>query len=222
VAAERAVRVLMHQCRPELARDAAPRALRERCAALTRSSNRAAGAALPAAPGLLTRQRLVPLALAAGFLMAVGGVFVYQTGASSRLLAAELAADHVKCFGMLNPMLHTHDAAGAVEASMASRFDWHMRLPIQPERAGLELVGARPCLYGKGFVAHIMYRSAGADGDPVSVFMLPEMVRTEEVLEVLGHQASIWSDGGRTFVLVARRPRHEIARLTSFVQTALR
>ena len=38
----------------------------------------------------------------------------------------------------------------------------------------------------------------------------------------MGHQAAIWSVGDRTFVLIAREPRDEVERMTSFVHAALR
>jgi hypothetical protein len=56
----------------------------------------------------------------------------------------------------------------------------------------------------------------------MSLFMLPRRTRREEVVEVMGHRATIWSAGDRTFVLVGREPRAEMARMMSFVQTELR
>src|SRR5262249_19342869 len=102
---------------------------------------------------------------------------------------------------------------------MASRLDWQMQLPDHPERAGLELVGSRPCLYGEGLVGHIMYLP---HCNPISIFMLPQRARPHELVEVMGHQASIWAVGNRTFVLIAREPREEVERITSFVHAALR
>jgi hypothetical protein len=64
-----------------------------------------------------------------------------------------------------------------------------------------------------------MYRHHGV---PVSVFMLPASVRPQEVLEVMGHEAAVWSSGQRTFVLIAREPRQDVERLASFVQASLR
>ena len=99
---------------------------------------------------------MAPLALAAPRVLIVGAAFLYQLTASSEsVMAAELTADHVKCFAM-NRVLGTHDAADVVESSMASGFDWRVRLPTteapatpgQPDGSGLELVGSRPCLYG--------------------------------------------------------------------------
>jgi len=167
----------------------------------------------PAAP-----RRLAPLAMAASLVVVVGGAFVYQaTDKSARVMAAELVADHAKCFAM-NSALGTHQSASVVEQSMAASFDWRMHLPEHPALAGLELVGARPCLYGEGKIAHIMYRH---DGHPVSLFMLPGTERAQEFVEVLGHEASIWCANNRTFVLVAREPRHDVEQIASFVQASL-
>jgi anti-sigma factor RsiW len=141
-----------------------------------------------------------------------------MTEKSARIMAAELAADHVKCFAM-NRVLGTHDAAASVEATMVSSFGWRMRLPEQAARVGLELVGSRPCMYGEGKVAHIMYRH---EGRPVSLFMLPNATRSHELIEVLGHEAAIWCVGNRTFVLIAREPRQEVERIASVVQASLR
>ena len=79
----------------------------------------------------------------------------------------------MKCFAA-NSLLGTHDAPAAVESSMLSAFGWHLHLPEQFDASGLELVGARRCLYGEGKVAHLMYRDQGR---PVSIFMLPKRVR---------------------------------------------
>jgi len=228
IAAEHAVRELIHARRDALACDAAPAALRARCRMAAHPDERAA----PGRKGLRGLFRvlrsgnanslqavLAPYALAASLILIVSGAFVYQaTDKSARVMAAELAADHVKCFAM-NTMLSTHDEASAVQLSMVSRFGWNMHLPDEPSQAGLELVGARPCLYGEGRIAHIMYRH---DGIPVSLFMLPNSSRSNEVVEVFGHEAAIWCVNNRTFVLVAREPRRDVERLASFIQASLR
>ena len=117
------------------------------------------------------------------------GAFLQQaTRYSSRLLAAELAVDHVKCF-TANGVLGTHDAPAAVESSMLSAFGWNLHLPEQLDASGYQLVSARRCLYGEGRAAHLMYHEQGR---PVSIFMLPDRVRPEELVEVFGHEAAIW------------------------------
>ena len=60
------------------------------------------------------------------------------------------------------------------------------------------------------------------DGHGVSVFMLPKTTRPEQFVDVMGHEAAIWSVGGRTFVLIAREPRADVERMASVVQAAMR
>jgi anti-sigma factor RsiW len=225
VSAERTVRELLRARRPALNASCAPDPLHATCAELARlphvATTAASTLAAPARAGVPASwsTRAAPYALAASLALVVGGAFLYQaTDRSARLMVAELTVDHVKCFAM-NSALGTHQPAAAVESSMASSFDWRMRLPVDPSRAGLELVGARPCLYGEGKIAHIMYRHQGR---PVSLFMLPKTARTEELVEVLGHEAAIWCAGNRTFVLIARAPRQDVEHLASFVQASLR
>ena len=208
---ERLAHELVAVRKPALTADTAPAALRARCAACTgvnRSTTQNSW-----------RARLTPYALAASLVLVVAAAFAYPlTARSSRVMAAELAVDHVKC-SLLNSMLGTHHTTALVESSLAADFDWPADLPDQPDRAGLELVGERTCLYGQGRVAHMMYRH---HGQTVSVFMLPDAVREREMLNVLGHRAVVWSVGGRTFVLVAREPVDEVERMASFVQASLR
>jgi anti-sigma factor RsiW len=103
---------------------------------------------------------------------------------------------------------------------MLNWFDWPMRLPSQAtKQAGLELVGSRPCLYGQGKVAHIMYRH---NGQPVSLFMLPKTERAAQLVQALGHQAAIWCEKDRTFVLIARERKEDVQRIASLVQASLR
>ena len=228
VVVEQSVRDLLATRKQALKHECASVSLRERCA----------GAAMPARDAGLKsratydpryvargfsraswRARVRPLALAASLVLAVGAAFLYGvTDRSNRIIAAELVADHVKCFG-LNRLLNTQQQASIVESAMASSFDWHVRLPDRPQQIGLELVGARPCLYGEGRIAHIMYRH---NGHPVSVFMLPNTVRPRDLIDVMGHEAAIWPAGDRTFVLVAREPRTDVERIASFVHASLR
>jgi anti-sigma factor RsiW len=215
VVAEQAVRGLIETRRAALAAESAPVALRARCAESLRAR---AHTALPErrAPW---QSRAVPLALAATLVLAVSWAFLYQlTDRSANALAAELTADHVKCFGLVNALLGTRADPAAIERSMASKFGWTMHLPDAANAVGLTLVGARPCLYARGVVAHLMYRH---NGQPVSVFMLPKTARREDVVDVMGHEAVIWSEGDRTFVLISGEPRAEIAQVTTFVRASL-
>jgi anti-sigma factor RsiW len=229
VAAEQSVHELMQERKTALCHGHAPAILRSRCAAAARFSTagtKSAGAASANAGtgntlrfGRRAWSWMAPLSAAASLVAIVGGAFLYQaTAESSHLLAAELAADHMKCFAM-NAVLGTHQSAETVQSSMASGFGWNMRLPVGAEREGLELVGSRPCLYGEGKIAHIMYRH---NGEPLSLFMLPRTVRPEQLVETLGHECAIWSSQDRTFVLVSRESRADVEKLAQFVNVSMR
>jgi anti-sigma factor RsiW len=211
IAAERAVRTLVRTRQAEL-HTPAPARLRARCEGLVSGQAPAAARAPLAA-------RLAPFALAATLVLIVGGAFLYRmTQISTRVLAAELTADHLKC-AVMNSIAGTAQSPAFVESSMSSRFGWQADLPDHPEEAGLELIGARPCLYGEGAVGHIMYKHQGST---VSVFMLPGSRRPEQHLGVLGHQAAIWSTGDRTFVVIARKSQAELERIAAFIHDTLR
>ncbi len=211
IMAERAVRAVLERRRADLAARPAPAALRGAC---QRLSGRAV---IPVTRAGRTQARFAPLALAASLVLLVGSAFLYQlTDSSATVMAAELTADHLKCFA-LNGALGTHQAPATVEAAMFTGFGWRMHLPANPASAGLELVGSRPCLYGEGKIAHVMYRH---DGRPVSLFMLPKSARAEQFVGVLGYQAKIWCVGNRTLVLIAREPRRQVEQLASYVQAS--
>ena len=237
VVAERAARDLVHARRPALTEGHAPVALELKCRELAVSAathgpdvgrepqrqdvRRASQAAARERPWWSRRLPMGRPALAASLVLIVGAALLallYEaTDRSARVLAAELAADHVKCF-MIDDLLGTRHTPTAVEQSMLSGFGWRLRLPEEFDREGLELVGARPCLYAEGKIAHLMYRYQGR---PVSIFMLPRSERPETFVDVLGHQASVWSSGDRTFVLVERGSRAEVQRMASLVRAAL-
>lgn len=220
VVVERAVRDLMRLRQSALQRECAPDSLRAKCAAQK-------ARAVPEAPrthastprGVTARWRaFAPPAVAATLFLLVAAASVYKvTESSARVMVAELAADHVKCF-LLQGIIGTGERPASVERALAAKFGWLVRLPEQPGRAGLELVGERTCLYGQGWVAHIMYRH---EGHPVSVFMLPKEARKDEVFDTLGHGAAVWSEGDRTFVVIAREPRPDFDRMARFVRAGL-
>jgi anti-sigma factor RsiW len=208
IEAERGVRQAIGRQRPRLLDAAAPQGLRVRCAQVC---GRAADADRRTwqAPAAMW-------ALATSLAILIGGFAVnHATQTSVRVMAAELAADHMKC-ALLNAVLDTDHQHAEVAGRLAAGFGWETSLP---EGAGLELVGARTCLYGQGRVAHLMYRDGAR---LVSVYMLPGAERPEDLVSVLGHREAVWSSGGRTFVLVARQPEAEVARLASFMRATLR
>jgi hypothetical protein len=88
--------------------------------------------------------------------------------------------------------------AGFTERTGAGAND----IPVPPSsaEAGLELVGARRCLYAEGHMPHLLYLVGRQD---VSLFVLEGEARPEATLASLGHRSNVWSVGANTFVLVA-------------------
>jgi len=56
----------------------------------------------------------------------------------------------------------------------------------------------------------------------VSLFMLPRESRADELVQVFGHRARIWSEGDRTFVVIGRESAPEIEEMAALVRTTVR
>lgn len=174
-----------------------PQGLRRRCEAL--ASPRASMARL-AVLGPWWRVRLVPVLLTVVVMVFMTSALLsIATRRSDAVLAAQLTADHSKCFRLVGPPAGDADAA-QIEQLLADRYGWTVHVPPSSPVDGVQLLGARRCLYGDGMVPHLMYR---ARGDEVSLFVLEETTRAPGDLVELGHRSQIWSRGETTFVLVA-------------------
>ena len=51
--------------------------------------------------------------------------------------------------------------------------------------------------------------------------MLPGSIARDELVEVMGHEAAIWSSGDRTFVLDRARAAREVERMASLFKPSL-
>ncbi len=211
VEAERQVRSLLKQRQASFRGECAPVALRVKCATHCGLSSASRG-------GFRWRERVMPLALAATVVLGVaGGVLLYQAARAPRLLAAELVADHAKCFAEPG-LAAAHPSAAVVDAALA-RFGWTGHVPEHLDQEQLELVGVRSCQYGGERVAHILYRH---HDQPVSLFLVPKAVRPERIAGMSGHEYAMWQGDARTYVMVSREPRAEVERLASIVQPSFR
>ncbi|MGE4055001.1 MAG: anti-sigma factor [Vicinamibacterales bacterium] len=219
VAAERSVHELLGARRANLCAMPAPPDLEARC---RQTSPRSVPDRVPVphpASFPAWRSRALPIAIAAMLLIVLAGGAIYRlTQTSVRVMAAELTADHVRCFMLYASPDSPPADPRVVEQSLASSFDWNATLPANPEQAGLKLIGARPCLYAQGRVAHIMYTY---EGRPVSVFMLPDSQRAQDLFDIMNHRAVAWTSEDRTFVLVASEPPETMDRIMRFVHAGL-
>jgi anti-sigma factor (TIGR02949 family) len=174
---------------------AAPPSLRARCVGAV-----PIGDAVPPQTARRRRaRRWLPLSMAATLLLAVGGVFI--AGQQARLeaaFAAQLAIDHEKCFtefGTGHPPLE----AAAAEARLAAVHGVEVAVPRGDAQAHVALVDARTCEYDAGQMAHLLYE---VEGRQVSLFVVPDGSHAERSLEVVGHQARLWSAADVGYVLV--------------------
>lgn len=207
--AERAVRGLVRARASSALQDPAPEWLRARCRRIEEPSPVAAGTPWSWRDTL----RRMPVAATVAFALTV--VLIYLlTVATPTTLAAQLTMDHVKCFTITGDPVEPV-AAEAVEAHLSEDYGWNIEVPGDSRTNALRLVGSRRCLYGKGTIAHILYRHNGA---PLSLFMLPDEVHESEIVEVMGHEAIIWPSGDRTFVLLGSEPREQMQEIARYIQ----
>lgn len=213
VAGERAARQVLHSRRDTL-RTCASQALRTRCANLSRATTpgREASAVL--------RRRWVPLSLAATLVLAVAGVFLVGLSDRVEVFAAQLALDHVKCFKFTPDRIAKGDAV-EVGREWTTRRGWALRVPSSAPEHQLELLGVRRCGSTSGSVAHVLYRWRG---EPLSVYVLPGNIGStqavQSVVNTLGHEAIVWTKEGRTYAVIARGSRDELARVATYVKAA--
>lgn len=145
------------------------------------------------------RARWTAMAAAAGVVLAVCGGFVWATGQSSVLLAAQLTLDHLKCF-VIDGDDRAHGLSPAEgQAHFHHDYGMDVALPAPSTDGRAKLVSVRQCLYGEGWIAHALYR---VDGGEVSLFVIPER-HAAGSLAAFGRHAEVISRGDRTFVVVA-------------------
>lgn len=217
VTEQRTVRAALAATRPTL-RACASEHLRARCAAHARFTGHRVVPFLPAA----AVRRWIPLSVAATLVLAIAGAFLFGLNDKVEALAAQLTLDHVTCFQFAPERLGHADAVIASREWMTKQ-GWPIQIPASSSGADLELLGVRRCSMSGGRLAHVMYKWRG---EPLSVFVLPRTIRTmkdqEEIVEKFGHEAVMWTDGERTYVLLARALPKDLQPLVRYVRANAR
>ena len=162
--------------------------------------------------------RLSAFAAAAMLVLTIGAILLpVATVRSTALLAAQLALDHLKCFTIDGDADGQPIATADAEAALRHDFDLAVTIPPPIPAERLELMAVRRCLYGDGRAAHVMYRM---NGEPVSLFILPGLTSKPAELSLFGHDEVVWTQGGRTYMLVARGGAgNDLSRVASYLRT---
>ena len=207
---ERSGRQVLRECAGRLKSEPPPPGLRSRCDALMQAEAKRSRS---------WSRSLVPVAIVAILLVFTAGtLFSLATRRSDTLLAAQLTADHVKCFKAFDspdaPPLDAHQT----EAALADEYGWKVRIPPGAPQVGLSLVGARRCLYAGGSVPHVMYH---VNGQHVSLYMLDGVTRPPADVVTLGHRSQIWSHGSTTYVLVWPESAGDLTPIANYMKYAM-
>jgi anti-sigma factor RsiW len=206
--AQRAAREVLQARRDDLCESAPPN-LRARCLAASQSVVNSRSSRTPLNPATPGRQHFIlkrlPLAAAATIVLAVAAVFGLGLNNKVQALAFQMTVDHMKCARFNNPSAPAdHVMAGQ---QWASKFGWPITVPPSSEPAGLELRGVRRCGVTDGRVAHVMYQWRG---EPLSLYVLPaKVIEGTSDVERFGHESVMWSQNGRTYVVLARTSRRD-------------
>lgn len=162
--------------------------------------------------------RLTAFATAAIVVLTLGAVLLpVATIRSTALLAAQLALDHLKCFTIEGDADGTPISKAEAEATLRREYDLVVDVPPSLPDERLDLMAVRRCLYGDGRAARVMYR---LDGEPVSLFVIPDLSRPPAELSLFGHDQVVWTAGDRTDMLVARAGlRERLSRVAPYLRT---
>jgi anti-sigma factor RsiW len=146
--------------------------------------------------------RLSAFAAAAIVVLTLGAVLLpVVTIRSTVVLAAQLALDHLKCFTIEGDADGEPMSKAAAEAALKQEFDLTVAVPASIPDERFNLMAVRRCLYGDGRAAHLMYRFGD---EPVSLFVVPGLSRPAAEFSLFGHDQVVWTEGDRTYMLVAR------------------
>lgn len=188
----------------------APAGLQARC----RAATPAAAMAASAAPSRWRWRSSWSIAAAAVLVIAAAVTFLRLSGQSGPVVAAELALDHAKCFALTDVDAKPAELA-TLEQSFEQTYGWRAGIPSGLLAPGVELLEARRCAYHSGQMAHILCR---LDGQPMSLFVLPQGVGRNAEMRSVGQQVVIWGGNERTYALVGEQATPELRRVASAIQ----
>jgi anti-sigma factor RsiW len=201
--------------RRQTLRPSVPGNLRERCAAQRRLAS-------PPVP-VFARTPWVRFSLAATVLLAAGLFVLFGWGSSVETYAAQLAADHLKCFQF------PPDAAAPPDVTLLGKTwqataGWALKVAASTSSEQLQLLGIRQCGSSRGRVAHVFYRWRG---EPLSVYVLnhrfdhgPDAAHDHD-FNKLGEHAIVWTVRERTYAVVASKRLPDLQHAAHYVRRSV-
>ncbi len=201
--------------RRDTLRAPAPGHLRERCAAQRQAARP------PAA--VFARTPWVRFSLAASVLLAAGLFVLFGWGSSVETYAAQLSADHLKCFQ------YPPEATSAPDVTLLGRTwqtqsGWGLKVASSSTMEGLTLLGIRKCGSSRGRVAHIFYRW---HGEALSVYVLNHRfdqsanAAHDHDVNRLGEHAIVWTEHDRTYAVIADHRLPDLQRVATYVRRSI-
>jgi anti-sigma factor (TIGR02949 family) len=160
-----------------------------------------------------------PVSLAATLMLAIAGVLVFGlVSGRGTALAAQLAEDHLRCLRAVSRR------APADPTQMSERWHkssgWFVKVPASSQRDDMEFIALRRCFHGdRKELAHALYRHKGRI---VSLFIFPDDDSSRRAnLEIMGQRELIWSQGGRSYAIVADGDAADVHALKAFFSRTL-
>ena len=169
--------------------------------------------------GVTTAQRSdwrwwAPVSLAATLMLAIAGVLVFGlVSGRGTALAAQLAEDHLRCMRAVSRRVPADP--GTMEERWKTNRGWFVKVPVSSQADDMQFIALRRCFHGdRQELAHALYRHKGRI---VSLFIFPDDdSRRHTNLEIMGQRELIWSQGGRSYAVVADGDAADVDKLKAF------
>jgi anti-sigma factor (TIGR02949 family) len=159
-----------------------------------------------------------PVSLAATLMLAFAGVLVFGlVSGRGTALAAQLAEDHLRCLRAVSRR------AAADPREMSDRWQksrgWFVKVPPSSQSDDMEFIALRRCFHGnRQELAHALYRHRGRI---VSLFIFPDDSARRANLEIMGQRELIWSQGGKSYAIVADGDAADVHALKAYFSRKL-
>lgn len=151
----------------------------------------------------------VPAAVAASVAVLLGGSMVLLLSNERRALAAELSADHQRCFA---------SSSSAVPSTAFAVGDRTVEVPAGDTALGLELTGVRACRIRRVLMAHALYR---CQGRPVSLYVA-QADELPAIPAIMGAEVRTWTGAEQCYALVGEVTGAEMDRIEQYVRAFMR